>query len=129
MQCYSFFASTSRYRYDFCTSFVLKKLDREWEFCSRYRDFYRFQNTTLNLKNIILDLRAKAKRRKRDTISLIVNKFIWINAFSRATSSWFVLFYDQHQLREYWYVIRVLIHFRSHHAMNQSFLQFFRHEH
>jgi hypothetical protein len=129
MQCCSFSASTSRCRYEFCASFVSKKFYLEWRFCLRYKIFYWFQNTTLNLKNIILDLRATIKRRKRDKISSIVNKLIWINAFSRATSSWFILLYDQHQLREYRYVIRVLIHFRSRHAMNQSFLQFFHHEH
>ncbi len=129
MQCCSFFASTFRCRHDFCTLFVSKEFDLEWRFCSRYKVFYQFQNVTLNLKNIILDLRATIKRRKRDRISLIVNKLIWINAFSRATSSWFVFFYDQHQLREYRNVIRILIHFRFRHAMNQSFLQFFRHEH
>jgi hypothetical protein len=107
MQCCSFSASTSRCRHDLCTLFVSKELDLKWRVCSRYKAFYRSQNATLNLKCIIFDLRATVKRRRRDRISSAVNKFIWTNAFSRATSSWFVLFYDQHQLREYRNVIRV----------------------
>jgi hypothetical protein len=93
IQRYSFSASTFRCRHDFCVFLVSKEFDIEWKFCSRYKAFYQFQNATLNLKSTILDLRATTKRRRRDKISSIVNKFIWLNVLSFAMSSWFVFFF------------------------------------
>jgi hypothetical protein len=92
MQRCLFSTSTSRCRHDFCALFISKEFDLEWEFCSRYKAFYESQNATLNFKSIILHLRTTIKRRRRDKISFIVNKFIWIKALSWATSSWFVFF-------------------------------------
>jgi hypothetical protein len=81
--------------------------------CDVHRSFYALSNSD----RVFFDMLTMIKRRKRDKISLNVNKLFDVNFFSRSALSFDLQIHLEHDLDWYWYMIWRLIKLRFNHAM------------